>query len=98
MLLASQDKAVTLKASSDQSLLNSPLKKQDSNTSKVIYTSRIADNLLEQNDAKVLEIEIQGTLFDSTKEPNSGVKIVKSKSKPMSPEIKVIKSPIKQDQ
>ena len=42
MLQASQDK-MTLKNSSDISLPVSPLKKQDSGTSKVIYTSRLAD-------------------------------------------------------
>ena len=57
MLHASQDK-MTLKNSSDMSLPGSPLKKQDSGTSKVIYTSRLADTPGLQTELKVLEVEL----------------------------------------
>ena len=53
-----------------------------------------------ETELKVLEVELQGTLFDNTmpKEPGSGIKIQGKASKPMSPEIKVIKSPAKGEQ
>ena len=49
---------MTLKNSSDISLSGSPLKKQDSGTSKVIYTSRLADTPGLQTELKVLEVEL----------------------------------------